>query len=46
MAFEQNYQTGVQLELRHTPRDGSDRVAYALTKMLRFLADTFFRKRY
>lgn len=34
------------LEYRHAPRDLSDRVAYGLTKMLRFFADTFFRKRY
>ena len=46
MAFDQNYQASVPLELHHTPRDGSDQVALALTKMLRFFADTFFRKRY
>ncbi|WP_368065862.1 alternative oxidase [Hyphomonas sp.] len=34
------------LEYRHAPRDLSDRVAYGLTKMLRFFADVFFRKRY
>jgi ubiquinol oxidase len=32
---------------RHrAPSDWSDRIAYALTKMLRFFADTFFAKRY
>jgi ubiquinol oxidase len=34
------------LELRHQPQGLSDQVAYGLTKMLRFLADFFFRKRY
>jgi len=34
------------LEYRHAPRDLSDRVAYGLTKMLRFFADVFFSKRY
>lgn len=34
------------LDLRHTPRDLSDRIAYGLTKLLRFFADTFFAKRY
>lgn len=46
MAFDLNDRETAPLELRHTPRDASDRVAYALTKMLRFFADTFFRKRY
>lgn len=31
---------------RHVPRGLSDRVALALTRMLRFFADTFFAKRY
>ncbi|MFN4224891.1 MAG: alternative oxidase [Hyphomonas sp.] len=42
-------QTPVQslpLDYRHAPQNLSDRVAYGLTKMLRFLADVFFRKRY
>ncbi|WP_438969727.1 alternative oxidase [Methylophaga sp.] len=30
----------------HDPKNMSDRVAYALTKLLRFFADTFFAKRY
>ena len=36
----------VSLEYRHVPGDLSDRIAYALTRMLRFFADFFFRKRY
>jgi len=46
MAFDLADTRPAKLEFRHTPRDASDRVAYALTKMLRFFADTFFRKRY
>lgn len=34
------------LERHYAPRDFSDRFAYALTKVLRFLADTFFAHRY
>jgi len=34
------------LERRHRPSDLSDRVAYGLTRALRFFADTFFAKRY
>jgi ubiquinol oxidase len=34
------------LSSHHPPGDVSDRVALALTRLLRFLADTFFRKRY
>lgn len=45
MAFDPAARS-VALEQRHTPRDLSDRVAYGLTRMLRFFADTFFRKRY
>ena len=30
----------------HNPEDLSDRVALALTKLLRFIADAFFKKRY
>lgn len=36
----------LSLEYRHVPGDLSDRIAYGLTRMLRFLADFFFRKRY
>lgn len=34
------------LEFRHQPQGLSDKIAYGLTKMLRFFADFFFRKRY
>ncbi|TVS17643.1 MAG: oxidase [Gammaproteobacteria bacterium] len=34
------------LSRHYLPRDISDRVAFRLTKFLRFLADTFFAKRY
>ncbi len=33
-------------EPHHEPGDFSDRFAYALTKLLRFFADTFFARRY
>ncbi len=46
MAFDQTGPMPMPLEFRHTPKDMSDRVAFGLTKMLRFFADTFFRKRY
>lgn len=36
----------VELDLHHATRDWSDRVAYGITRGLRFLADTFFAKRY
>ena len=36
----------VELDTHHTTRDWSDRVAYGITRGLRFLADTFFAKRY
>ena len=34
------------LNRHHKPQDLSDKIAYAFTKFLRFLADTFFKKRY
>jgi ubiquinol oxidase len=34
------------LEKHHKPKDFSDRIAYSITKLLRFFADTFFAKRY
>ena len=34
------------LDVHHASRDGSDRAALAITRGLRFLADTFFAKRY
>jgi ubiquinol oxidase len=37
---------GVKLEHRHRPSGISDRVAYGLTRLLRFMADAFFAKRY
>ena len=36
----------VDLDLHHPSRDWSDRVALGITRGLRFLADTFFAKRY
>jgi ubiquinol oxidase len=36
----------ISLERHHSPKDFSDRVAYAFTRFLRFFADTFFAKRY
>jgi ubiquinol oxidase len=35
-----------ELERHYTPKDFSDRVAYAFTKVLRFFADVFFARRY
>jgi ubiquinol oxidase len=34
------------LERHYSPRDFSDRVAYAVTRVLRFFADVFFARRY
>src|SRR3972149_11972058 len=34
------------LERHYAPRDFSDRVAYAFTRLLRFVADAFFARRY
>ncbi len=36
----------VSLQVHHVPEDFSDRFALALTKLLRFLADVFFARRY
>lgn len=36
----------VELDIHHRTGDWSDRVAYGITRGLRFLADTFFAKRY
>ena len=36
----------ILLATHHKPRDLSDRVAFAVVKVLRFVADTFFAKRY
>jgi ubiquinol oxidase len=38
--------TPTDLTARRAPKTFSDRVAYAFTKALRFIADTFFAKRY
>ena len=34
------------VEKHHEPKDVSDRIALGFTKALRFIADTFFKKRY
>ena len=34
------------LNRHHKPQDLSDRIAFGFTKFLRFLADTFFKKKY
>ena len=34
------------LDRHHAPLDSSDRVAYAFTRFLRFIADVFFARRY
>jgi len=36
----------VNLEIHHKPENLSDQVALAFTKFLRFIADTFFKKKY
>jgi ubiquinol oxidase len=36
----------VDVAIHHRPRDMRDRIALAITKFLRFFADTFFAKRY
>ncbi|MCH8538299.1 MAG: alternative oxidase [Alkalimonas sp.] len=43
---EQNQTESDPLATHHTPENFSDRIAFRLTKMLRFCADTFFAKRY
>lgn len=42
------HQTNLKVEfsVHHQPKTASDHVAYAFTKTLRFLADTFFAQRY
>ena len=34
------------LNRHHKPQNLSDKIAFAFTKFLRFLADTFFKKKY
>jgi len=46
MTLDRTAPKAMPLDYRHAPSDLPDRVAYGLTKMLRFFADTFFRKRY
>ena len=36
----------LSLDIHHKPENMSDRVALAFTKFLRFIADTFFKKKY
>ena len=36
----------MKLDSHHTPENISDRIAFGFTKFLRFVADTFFKKRY
>jgi ubiquinol oxidase len=36
----------LSLDVHHKPENISDRVALAFTKLLRFIADTFFKKKY
>ncbi|MFM9865853.1 MAG: alternative oxidase, partial [Micropepsaceae bacterium] len=36
----------IELTTRRPPADWSDSIALGLTRMLRFFADVFFRKRY
>lgn len=43
---EEHHNPPDPLASHHRPQNLSDRIAYRLTKMLRFCADTFFAKRY
>ena len=45
MARDQHH-IPLPLDSRHEPQGLSDWIAFRLTRLLRFLADTFFRKRY
>ena len=36
----------LSLDIHHKPENMSDRIALAFTKLLRFIADTFFKKKY
>ena len=36
----------INLEIHHKPENLSDRIALAFTKLLRLIADTFFKKKY
>ena len=46
MNAQANDQAPLPLDTHHVARDWSDRIALAITRGLRFLADTFFAKRY
>lgn len=46
MNSSSNNSTAPALDARHRPKDMSDKIAYGLTKVMRWFADTFFRKRY
>ena len=46
MNAQANDQAPLPLDTHHAVRDWSDRIALAITRGLRFLADTFFAKRY
>jgi len=41
-----NYISLMKLDSHHKPENISDRIAFGFTKFLRFVADTFFKKRY
>ena len=41
-----DYDPTLALDTHRPTRDASDRIAYGITRALRFLADTFFAKRY
>ncbi|MDC0533070.1 alternative oxidase [Candidatus Pelagibacter sp.] len=36
----------INLDIHHKPENLSDRIALGFTKLLRFIADTFFKKKY
>lgn len=35
----------INLDIHHKPENLSDRIALGFTKLLRFIADTFFKKK-
>jgi ubiquinol oxidase len=45
-SYEDSDPAGLELDQRYPPGDFSDRFALGVVKILRFLADTFFAKRY
>ncbi|MDI1227486.1 MAG: alternative oxidase [bacterium] len=46
VSHAEDHARGAPANGHHDPEDMSDRVALALTKLLRFIADAFFKKRY